>query len=95
MISNQIILVFTFILFFNVMMQREYFKQGKVEQFRQILEEGSSPGILLLVICVLLCVWFLKQIYFYGSRNKYICMVLSLCMVLLSFIILEIEHIFF
>ncbi|KDO53531.1 hypothetical protein CISIN_1g0013571mg, partial [Citrus sinensis] len=22
---------------------REYFKQGKVEQFRQILEEGSSP----------------------------------------------------
>ncbi|KDO53537.1 hypothetical protein CISIN_1g0013571mg, partial [Citrus sinensis] len=24
-------------------MQREYFKQGKVEQFRQILEEGSSP----------------------------------------------------
>lgn len=26
-------------------MQREYFKQGKVEQFRQILEEGSSPGM--------------------------------------------------
>lgn len=25
-------------------MQREYFKQGKVEQFKQILEEGSSPG---------------------------------------------------
>ena len=25
--------------------QREYFKQGKIEQFRQILEEGSSPGI--------------------------------------------------
>ena len=25
--------------------QREYFKQGKLEQFRQILEEGSSPGI--------------------------------------------------
>ncbi|KAJ0970982.1 hypothetical protein J5N97_018941 [Dioscorea zingiberensis] len=24
---------------------REYFKQGKVEQFRQILEEGSSPEI--------------------------------------------------
>ncbi|CAI0387866.1 unnamed protein product [Linum tenue] len=24
---------------------REYFKQGKVEQFRQILEEGSSPDI--------------------------------------------------
>ncbi|KAF7148919.1 hypothetical protein RHSIM_Rhsim03G0229000 [Rhododendron simsii] len=23
---------------------REYFKQGKIEQFRQILEEGSSPG---------------------------------------------------
>ena len=28
-------------------MQREYFKQGKVDQFRQILEEGSSPGIIL------------------------------------------------
>lgn len=28
------------------MLQREYFKQGKVDQFRQILEEGSSPGIL-------------------------------------------------
>lgn len=27
-----------------VMLQREYFKQGKLEQFRQILEEGSSPG---------------------------------------------------
>ncbi|GMN53019.1 hypothetical protein TIFTF001_022163 [Ficus carica] len=27
---------------------REYFKQGKLEQFRQILEEGSSPGQLLL-----------------------------------------------
>ncbi|GMP62680.1 hypothetical protein CsSME_00024683 [Camellia sinensis var. sinensis] len=24
---------------------REYFKQGKIEQFRQILEEGSSPEI--------------------------------------------------
>jgi hypothetical protein len=24
--------------------QREYFKQGKIEQFRQILEEGSGPG---------------------------------------------------
>lgn len=24
--------------------QREYFKQGKIDQFRQILEEGSSPG---------------------------------------------------
>ncbi|KAL5995315.1 Protein CTR9 [Asimina triloba] len=24
---------------------REYFKQGKIEQFRQILEEGSSPDI--------------------------------------------------
>jgi hypothetical protein len=23
---------------------REYFKQGKIEQFRQILEEGSGPG---------------------------------------------------
>lgn len=29
--------------------QREYFKQGKVEQFRQILEEGSSPGKLILL----------------------------------------------
>lgn len=28
-----------------VLMQREYFKQGKIDQFRQILEEGSSPGI--------------------------------------------------
>ncbi|KAK9131368.1 hypothetical protein Sjap_011855 [Stephania japonica] len=27
------------------MVQREYFKQGKVDQFRQILEEGSSPEI--------------------------------------------------
>lgn len=27
-----------------VWVQREYFKQGKVEQFKQILEEGSSPG---------------------------------------------------
>lgn len=25
--------------------QREYFKQGKIEQFRHILEEGSGPGI--------------------------------------------------
>ncbi|KAL6554301.1 hypothetical protein OROMI_019974 [Orobanche minor] len=25
--------------------EREYFKQGKVEQFKQILEEGSSPEI--------------------------------------------------
>lgn len=25
-------------------LQREYFKQGKIDQFRQILEEGSSPG---------------------------------------------------
>ncbi|XP_057971236.1 protein CTR9 homolog isoform X2 [Malania oleifera] len=25
--------------------KREYFKQGKIEQFRQILEEGSSPEI--------------------------------------------------
>lgn len=25
-------------------MKREYFKQGKIEQFRQILEEGSSSG---------------------------------------------------
>jgi hypothetical protein len=25
-------------------MQREYFKQGKLDQFRQILEEGSSHG---------------------------------------------------
>jgi hypothetical protein len=29
-----------------MVLQREYFKQGKVDQFRQILEEGSSPGIL-------------------------------------------------
>jgi len=26
------------------MVKREYFKQGKIEQFRQILEEGSSSG---------------------------------------------------
>lgn len=26
------------------MLQREYFKQGKLEQFRQILEEGSGSG---------------------------------------------------
>jgi hypothetical protein len=32
------------------MLQREYFKQGKVEQFRQILEEGSGPGNLLLFL---------------------------------------------
>ncbi|KAK6152003.1 hypothetical protein DH2020_014638 [Rehmannia glutinosa] len=28
-----------------IWVQREYFKQGKIEQFRQILEEGSSPEI--------------------------------------------------
>ncbi|KAK8523258.1 hypothetical protein V6N13_113206 [Hibiscus sabdariffa] len=28
-----------------LIISREYFKQGKVEQFRQILEEGSSPEI--------------------------------------------------
>ncbi|KAI4335229.1 hypothetical protein L6164_013895 [Bauhinia variegata] len=28
-----------------LMIAREYFKQGKLEQFRQILEEGSSPEI--------------------------------------------------
>ncbi|KAL6506939.1 hypothetical protein OROHE_022376 [Orobanche hederae] len=27
------------------LLSREYFKQGKVEQFKQILEEGSSPEI--------------------------------------------------
>lgn len=39
-----------------MVLQREYFKQGKVDQFRQILEEGSSPGILPLqiLVCVLL-----------------------------------------
>jgi uncharacterized protein YdeI (YjbR/CyaY-like superfamily) len=29
---------------------REYFKQGKIEQFRQILEEGSGPGLFLVSI---------------------------------------------
>lgn len=32
---------------FRYVLQREYFKQGKLEHFRQILEEGSSPGMLL------------------------------------------------
>lgn len=32
-------------------MQREYFKQGKLEQFRQILEEGSSHGIVVFKSC--------------------------------------------
>ncbi|KAA8523306.1 hypothetical protein F0562_009729 [Nyssa sinensis] len=37
-----------YILVQNSEEEREYFKQGKTEQFRQILEEGSSPGQLLL-----------------------------------------------
>ena len=42
-----LVLVLVVILFIFVnddALQREYFKQGKVEQFRQILEEGSGPG---------------------------------------------------
>lgn len=38
----------TFFFFFFlqiVLVQREYFKQGKIEQFRQILLEGSSHGM--------------------------------------------------
>lgn len=33
-----------FFLVYLTCAQREYFKQGKIEQFRQILEEGSGPG---------------------------------------------------
>lgn len=36
---------FSWVVIRLVLMQREYFKQGKIDQFRQILEEGSSPGI--------------------------------------------------
>ena len=42
-----LVLVLVVILFIFVnddALQREYFEQGKVEQFRQILEEGSGPG---------------------------------------------------
>lgn len=37
-------LVFAIVLISCPLTQREYFKQGKIDQFRQILEEGSSPG---------------------------------------------------
>ena len=40
-------------------LQREYFKQGKVDQFRQILEEGSSHGIISLQILVHFCLTFI------------------------------------
>ena len=39
-----ILFIYLFIFVNDDALQREYFKQGKVEQFRQILEEGSGPG---------------------------------------------------
>ncbi|KAL6519713.1 Protein CTR9 [Orobanche minor] len=41
--ANRLLLLIE--LFASTFNPREYFKQGKVEQFRQILEEGSSPEI--------------------------------------------------
>ena len=40
-----LLITVNYMVLLSMLMQREYFKQGKIEQFRQILEEGSSPGI--------------------------------------------------
>ena len=36
---------------FGGILWREYFKQGKIEQFRQILEEGLGPGTHARLLC--------------------------------------------
>lgn len=48
-----------------VLMQREYFKQGKIEQFRQILLEGSSHGMLSFVQHMLTIPFPMRSIIYY------------------------------
>lgn len=55
------------------MLQREYFKQGKLEQFRQILEEGSSPGNLATLFLFITCFWCLIFVLWSNVGGVVVC----------------------